>query len=188
MDLKIRRAYTFVEDKYEEAGRSAEIPMRKVGVAVVVNNPYTTKYIEDLSELITASAPLGEKMGTMILDAMGDFAIQSYGKGGVVGLNGEQEHGNALLSTDFANPIRDAIGGSDAWISSMTKVSAPDAMIDIPMNHKSDIYVRSHYDGMSLNLPGTPQPDEIALIFCVASRGRINARVGGLTHEEVVAR
>jgi hypothetical protein len=31
-------------------------------------------------------------------------------------------------------------------------------------------------------------PDEIALIFCIANRGRINARVGGLTHDEVVAR
>jgi hypothetical protein len=31
-------------------------------------------------------------------------------------------------------------------------------------------------------------PDEIALIFCIANRGRLNARVGGLTHEEAVAR
>ncbi len=37
---------------------------------------------------------------------------------------------------------------------------------------------------MSLMLPGAPLPDEIALIFCVASRGRLNARVGGLSYAE----
>jgi hypothetical protein len=56
------------------------------------------------------------------------------------------------------------------------------------MNHKDDVYVRSHYDGMTVALSDTPMPDEIALIFCIANRGRINARVGGLTHDEVVAR
>ena len=105
-----------------------------------------------------------------------------------VGLAGEQEHANALLTTAFANPFRDALGGADAWISSMTKVAAPGTLIDVPMNHKDDVYVRSHYDGMSLQLPGIPMPDEVALIFCLATRGRPNARVGGMTHEEVLKR
>ena len=43
------------------------------------------------------------------LSAMGGYDVQSYGKGGVVGLNGEQEHANALLTTAFANPIRDLL-------------------------------------------------------------------------------
>lgn len=56
------------------------------------------------------------------------------------------------------------------------------------MNHKDDVYVRSHYDGMTIALQDTPMPDEIAIIFCMASHGRLNARVGGLTHDEVVRR
>ena len=32
---------------------------------------------------------------------------------------------------------------------------------------------------MTVQLPDSPQPDEIAVIFCVANRGRIGARVGG---------
>ena len=47
------------------------------------------------------------------------------------------------------------------------------------------LYVRSHYDGMSLVLPDAPLSDEIAIIFCLANRGRLDARVGGVTHEEV---
>jgi Amino acid synthesis len=56
------------------------------------------------------------------------------------------------------------------------------------MNHKDDIYVRSHYDGISLVLPDAPMPDEVAVILCIASNGRLNVRVGGLTHDEVMAR
>ncbi len=56
------------------------------------------------------------------------------------------------------------------------------------MNHKYDIWVRSHYDGMSVVLPDAPMRDEIAVIFCLASGGRLNARVGRLTHEEVDTR
>ena len=56
------------------------------------------------------------------------------------------------------------------------------------MNHKDDVYVRSHYDGMSVVIADAPVPDEIALVVCLANRGRLNARVGGLTHHEVLAR
>jgi len=41
---------------------------------------------------------------------------------------------------------------------------------------------------MSLVLPDAPMTDEVAVIFCLANRGRLNARVGGLTHEEAAAR
>ena len=188
MKLKIRREFTITDDMLEDFGQPAEPRLRKAAIVTVVENPYAGKYAADLSEMIAASVPLGEAMAARIAGAIGDAEVQSYGKGGIVGTSGEQEHANALLTTAFANPFRDAIGGGNAWISSMTKVAGPGTLIDIPMNHKHDVYVRSHYDGMSLVLPGAPLPDEVAIIFCVASRGRINARVGGMTHEEAMAK
>lgn len=187
--LRIRRTFTIIEDKLEEAGQLAPTPVRKVAVVTVLNNPHARAgFVKDLSPMTEFSKDLGTRMGKMALHALGDFTVQGYGKGGLVGLDGEQEHANALLTTVFANPIREAIGGGEAWISSMQKVVAPGTSIDIPMNHKDDVYVRSHYDGMTITLQGTPMPDEIAIIFCLASHGRINARVGGLTHEEVQKR
>jgi hypothetical protein len=188
MQLQVRRTSLILQEKHEEAGRIADTPLRKLAVIAVVKNPMLGGYAADLSPLIEASAALGRDMGAMAAKAFAGEAVQSYGKGAIVGVAGEQEHANALLTTAFANPVRDALGGGNAWISSMTKVAAPGTLIDIPMNHKDDIYVRSHYDGMSLVLPDAPLPDEIAIIFCVANRGRLNARVGGLTHEEVAAR
>lgn len=177
-----------VEERREEAGRVAEAPLRRVAAIAVVENPYAGRYVDDLKPMIEASAAVGLELGQIGLRAFGNFEVQSYGKGGIVGLDGEQEHANALLTTTFANPIRDAIGGGDAWISSFTKKAAPGTPIDVPMNHKEDVYVRSHYDGMSVMVPDAPMPDEIVLIVCLANRGRLNARVGGLTHQEAIAR
>jgi hypothetical protein len=188
MQIRTRREVTIIEDVLEDFGQPADPRLRKVALVTVVENPLAGKFVSDLKDMIAASIPLGKAMAARIANAIGDAEVQSYGKGGLVGTAGEQEHANALLTTAFANPFRTAIGGGEAWISSMTKVAAPGALIDIPMNHRHDVYVRSHYDGMSLVLPGTPMPDEIALIFCVATRGRINARVGGMTHDEAMAR
>lgn len=187
MDLTIRRTFTFVQDKHMEAGQVADVVLRKVALAYVLENPFVSRYVEDLSPLITASEGLGRMMAADAVAAMGGLSVESYGKGGIVGLAGEQEHANALLTTTFANPIRDAIGGAKAWISSMTKVAAPGTPIDVPMNCKDDVYVRSHYDGMTVTIPDGPMADEVAIIFCMASRGRLNARVGGMTFAETQA-
>jgi hypothetical protein len=188
MNIKIRRTLVVIEERREEAGRAADLPLRRVAAVAVVENPYARRYIEDLAPMIEGSVGLGQELGGLALSAFGNHDVQSYGKGGIVGLDGEQEHANALLTTAFANPIRDLLGGGDAWISSFTKKAAPGTSIDIPMNHRDDIYVRSHYDGMSVVLPDAPMPDEVAIIFCLANRGRLNARVGGLTHDDVLAR
>ena len=188
MLIKIRRTFAMVEERRGEADRASNLPLRKVAAVAVVENPYAGRYVEDLKPMIDGSVALGRELGALALSAMGDHEVQSYGKGGVVGVDGEQEHANALLTTTFANPIRDLLGGGDAWISSFTKKGGPGTSIDIPMNHKDDVYVRSHYDGMTLVLPDAPMPDEVAVIFCLANRGRLNARVGGLTHEEVATR
>lgn len=188
MKLRTRRSFVIVEERFEEAGRLADQRLRRVAAVAVMENPYAGRYVEDLRPMIDASVELGESMAKLALVGFGQHEVQSYGKGRIVGLAGEQEHANALLTTAFANPIRAAIGGGDLWISSFTKKGGPGTLIDIPMNHKDEIYVRSHYDGMSVMLPDAPMPDEIAVIFCRGNRGRLNARVGRLTHEEVAAK
>lgn len=188
IELRIRRQFTLVQDKFEEFSRATDVPLRKVAVVAVVENMMVDRYVDDLRPMIEASVRLGEAMAEQAVAAMDGLPVQSYGKGGVAGIAGEQEHANALLTTAFAAPFRTAIGGAKAWISSMTKVAAPGAIIDVPMNHIDEVYVRSHYDGMTIHLPDAPLPDEVAVIFCLANRGRLNARIGGLTHEELAAR
>jgi len=106
MQIRIRRTFTVIEERREEAGRVSNLPLRRVAAVAVVENPYAGRYIEDLKPMIDASATLGKELGSLALSAFGDHEVQSYGKGGIVGVDGEQEHANALLTTAFANPIR----------------------------------------------------------------------------------
>ena len=185
MELTIRRYYTFIEHNLIEAGRPHGEPLRKVAAVAIVENPYAGRYVDDLEPLIAASACLGKELARLAVEALAPYKAQSYGKAGIVGLDGEQEHANALLTTVFATPLRSAVGGGKAWVPSYTKRSSPGATVDVPLACKDALYVRSHYDGITVTLPDAPLASEIAVIVGVANRGRLNARVGGLRFEDV---
>ena len=185
--IKIRKFVTVVEEALSEAGIAADPPLRKVAVAAIFNNPYAGRYSEDLSELIAFNAPLGRTLAEQLVKAMGQ-PIVSLGKGALIGINGEAIHGNACLLAEFANPIREAIGGGLAWIQSTTKRSAHGGTIDIPLAHKDALYVRANYDTITVHVPDGPQPDELVVIIAAASRNYLNARLGGLQESEISAR
>jgi hypothetical protein len=182
MDLNVDRWLTFTEERDDPEGGA---PLRKVAVVAVLANPCAGRYVADLAPLIRASPALGECMAKKAFDAMRPYEARGYGKGGVVGSNGEQEHANALLTTAFAEPLRTRIGGGKAWIPSMTKRAAPGATIDVPVAHKDALYVRSFYDGVTVTLHDAPGPDEVAVIVVLTNRGRLRARVGGLRPEDI---
>jgi hypothetical protein len=184
--MKIRKLFTQIEEIRSEAGVEADVPLRKVAVVAVVPNPFAGKPFQaDLSSLTEASFELGKQIAGAAAAAMAPYEAVSYGKGGVVGLAGEQEHVVAMLTTVYGNVMREAIGGGIAWISSFTKRAAPGTTIEVPLAHKDALYVRSHYDGMSVTLQDAPLPNEIAIICVYSNRGRLNARVGGLSAEEI---
>lgn len=185
--ITIRKFVTVIEEIHSEMGRPADKPLRKVAIAAIFNNPYAGRYSEDLSELIDFNPPLGKLLAERLLHVMGE-PIESLGKGALIGMHGDAIHGNACLLGEFANPIRDAIGGGLAWIQSNTKRSAPGGMIDIPLAHKDALYVRGNYDTITVHLPDAPHPDELAVIIAAANRGYLNPRLGGLLAGEIRVR
>lgn len=187
MNYRIRAWLTFTEEVLaNETGRAADgAPLRKFAVACVLENPYAGRFSEDLSLLVNPSAELGRQFGERLTALSQNQGIQSYGKACVVGVEGEYEHGNALLTTAFADPIRQAVGGGKAWIASSGKRGGPGTSIDIPLAHKDALYVRSHYDTMSVTLHDAPAPREIAVLFAAATRGRLHARLGGLNAADI---
>lgn len=183
--MQIKRTLAFVDDVAIEAGQPVTPPLRKVAVVAIFDNPFAGKFEKDLSQLTKASEEIGRYISKMATALLAPHKPESYGKGAVIGINGEQEHGVAMLTTVFGNVMSDAAGGGKAWISSLTKRAAPGASIDIPFAHKDALYVRSHYDGITITLPDAPLPDEIALICAFANRGRPNHRVGGPRASEI---
>lgn len=183
--LEIRKLFSQVDETYAAASHSDEGgPLRKVVVAAVVANPYANQgYVADLQAIIDSSAELGTLLGQKAV-ALLDAPVESYGKAGIAGLNGEQEHVNAALTSVYGNAFRDAIGGGKAWITSVTKVGSAGDSIDVPTAYKDDVWVRSHYDATEVRIPDAPRPDELVIISAVTNRGRINARVGGMSIAE----
>lgn len=184
--MQIRRILTATEELFSEAGRAADAPLRRVAVTAVCGNPCAGRYVEDLRVLIDGSAGVGRRIAEIAAALMKPHGIQSYGKGAVVGLNGEAEHAEAVLTTVFGDAMREPAGGGKAWICHMAKRAAPGCSIDIPFAHKDALTIRSHYDAMTVNLPDAPMPDEIAIICCYANRGRLNHRIGGHSVDKMI--
>ncbi|MCU1570455.1 MAG: peptide synthetase [Naasia sp.] len=184
---RVRAFHSFVSETLHEVGPAPAQPLVKAAVAVVLENPFAARWVEDLSPLTAPSASIGSELGRRAVALLGGRPVESYGKGGLAGLNGEQEHVVACITTVFGDALRDAVGGGKAWISSASKVTGPGAQIDIPLAYKDEVYVRSHYDAITITLPDAPRPDELVIIVAVASGGRPNPRVGGMTVADVAA-
>ena len=173
------RCWQSVVQEIEHEGGKPGSPLVKAAVAVVFRNPFAGKYVDDLASLTKPSAVLGRAMGKRAVALLGGRPVHSYGKGGIAGLNGEQEHVVACVTTVFGDAFRDAVGGGKAWISSASKTASAGASIDIPLAHKDELYIRSHYDAISISVPDGPRPDELLICVGVASGGRVHERVGG---------
>ena len=186
--LHIRKWYSLREETLAlETGPLADgNPLIKLVIAASIHNPHASNFTESLESLIAPSRHLGIEFGRRLKEMLGGSVVESYGKAAIIGMNGEYEHGNALLTTAFADPVREAVGGGKAWIPSTGKRAAPGVTIDIPLAHKDALYVRSHYDTLSVSFTDSPGPDEVLVAFAIASRGRLHARLGGLKATEAV--
>lgn len=187
MQLEVRKVLTFVEEIHREGGQAADPPLRKVAAAAVFRNPFAgLPPRDDLSELVEASAGIGAMLGKVAAEALGAEA-ESYGKAAVVALDGELEHAAAVKTAVMGDEFRAGIGGGTAWLPSTSKRCGPGETVDIPLCCKEDVWVRSHYDSITVTLHDAPLPAELVVLVAVASGGRIGARLGGRTRGEALA-
>lgn len=68
------------------------------------------------------------------------------------------------------------------------KAGGPGTEIDIPLAHKDALYVRSHYDTVSVSFGDAPLANEVVVAMAVATRGRLHPRLGGLTADQAVGK
>ena len=77
----------------------------------------------------------------------------------------------------FGNIFRDAVGGT-SYLSFTNTRGGPGAAIQIPMMHKHDAGLRSHYLTLEMVIPDAPAPDEIVVAIAAAEGGRPHHRIG----------
>jgi hypothetical protein len=191
-DKKLAAAYDVrcwhgIVQEIEHEGGVRGSPLIKAAAAVVFRNPFAGRHVADLSALTKPSDALGRALTGRAVALLGGRPVHSYGKGGIAGTNGEQEHVVACVTTVFGDAMREMVGGGKAWISSVTKTASAGTVLDIPLAHKDELYIRSHYDAISLSVPDGPRPDEILVCVAVATGGRVHERVGGKSLKDFVS-
>lgn len=184
MSLEVRKYVTFTEEVLREAGRPIERRNRRAVVAAVVTNPYAGTYSEGLDLLVDGGEELSAVLIELAKDVLGT-EVEAYGKGGIVGTNGELEHASAVLHPKFGPPLRGAVDGVSI-LPSTKKRGGPGTRIDIPVHHKKAMLVRSHFDAVEFNVPDAPLPDELVIAIAVSTGGRPFERSGGLTEADAV--
>ncbi len=177
--LGVRKVASFVEDTYIE-GKPGD-PVRLAGVAAVVPNPWAGQaFVEDLRPEILSVAPrLADLLVPTLLELCGGGdAVQAYGKAAIVGTNGEVEHASAFIHTlRFGNRFRHAVGGS-TYLSFTNIRAAAGTTVSIPMMHKLDEGMRSHYLTLNFSVQDAPGPDEILVAIGASTGGRLHPRIG----------
>lgn len=184
----IRSYHSVVAEIHEIGGRRLDTALVKAAVGAVIKDPFAGKpFQEDLSSLTKYSDLLGLELGRRAVALLSGKAVEGYGKGGIAGADSQQEHVVACITTVFGDAFREAVGGGKAWISSASKVGAPGVQLDIPLAYKDEVYVRSHYDAITLTIPDGPRADEFVICVAVSSGPRPFHRVGGMTAAEAQA-
>lgn len=181
MSAKIRKIVRYSEDTLIEGGREAPRALRLFGVAAVLTNPWSGQgFVEDLKPLIHAVAPgLGALLTAEVLAWAGSGeAVEGYGKAAIVGAGGEVEHASALIHTlRFGNHFRKAVGAK-SYLSFTNVRGGPNTPIMIPLMHKADEGMRSHYLTVHFAIPDAPGHDEIVVALGASIGGRPHHRIG----------
>jgi hypothetical protein len=181
MSLSLRKVVTYSENVLIEGGRQVEGICKLFAAAAVLTNPWSGRlFVEDLKPEIHAIAPvLGELLTSEILSMAGSGdAIEGYGKAAVVGTSGEIEHASALIHTlRFGNHFRSAVGAK-SYLSFTNTRGGPNCPVVIPLMHKLDEGMRSHYLTIQFSMTDAPAADEIVVALGASIGGRPHHRIG----------
>ena len=181
MSIDIRKIVQYQETSLIEGGKKADKPLALFAAAAVVTNPWAGRgFVEDLSPEIRAAGPiLGEKLTASIIAMTGSGqAIEAYGKAAVVGTSGEVEHASALIHTlHFGNIYRNAVQAKSYLSFTNTRGPANSAIM-VPLMHKNDAGMRSHYLTIQFSISDAPADNEIVVVLGASIGGRPHHRIG----------
>lgn len=187
MTYEIRKTVVTVETIHHDGGPRADKPLRIVVAAAVVANPFAGKYVEDLMPFMNDLKPLSIQLTNLGLEALGAKPedIQVFGKGAIVGVDGELEHA-AMWHAPGGGGMKDILA-TPGWVAGGKMVGALGARLQIPMVYIRSQWVRSHYNTVEIGIYDAPRPKELVFALAMGTGPRVHARLGGLTTEQAEA-
>jgi hypothetical protein len=172
-----RKIWLLRETVLTEAGKAAPRPVTRAVVALVIANPLVNVQEGSLNTLIDLAPQLADMYFPQAV-ALLPGPVVAYGKAAIVGLDGDLEHGAALLHPKLGKAMRAAIGGGEAIIPSTCKVASAGSRIDVPLGNKDNVWSFNELDTLTVGIEDAPRPGEILLVLAVSDGGRPDPRIG----------
>lgn len=184
--VRIRKVATFTEETRIEGFKEAEVPLVLASAMAVIENPFAGRYEEDLFPLVEEySQGLGALLTERAVECLpgGAESVEVFGKGGMVGTDGEIEHSVAIIHTlHFGTPVRDLLGATNLLVGCDKRASAG-STLDIPLTHVREDKARGHYMSHEVRMADAPGPREILLALTVGNGSRVHPRSGSFGQE-----
>jgi hypothetical protein len=182
--IHIRKRQLSIETIFHEGGPAAPVPLRMAAALAVVRNPYAGRFEPDLLPFMAELRALGRELAEELITVIDKDRVEAYGKVAIVGVNGELEHGAAWHEAG-GWAMRAVLGEPKAIVPAAKAVANAGYRLMVPLHHIHAAYVRSHFNSMEVGIQDGPRPDEIVYGLVVADGGRIHARLGGLTVDQI---
>ncbi len=183
--MEIRETHVFLREVVQHAGRKVNPPALCALACAVLVNPKAGRPTEaNLDDYIAASEKVGEILSRKALDAMGGRTPTAFGKGVMVGADGDLEQGAAMIHCRIGLAVRTAIKAGLAMIPGNAKLGSPGATLDVVLGGIDNGWDYDAMDTMEIRVPGAPRADEILLAVAFAT-GRPNARITGASENVV---
>lgn len=183
--VKIRKKLLNIENIYHEGGPVRDEPIKMGSIAVVLQNPYAGRYVEDLQPFVDDATKMANEIIPELIAALGGADnIQAYGKGAIVGLNGELEHG-AIWHIAGGWPMRSYLPKAKSIVPAAKVVATAGTRLPIPLHHIEACYVRSHFSTLDVGVIDGPRPDELLYALVMSTGTRVHERLGGLRADQI---
>lgn len=187
MEHRIRKSVLNTETIHHDGGVPVAQPLRIAVAAVVMENPFAGQFATDLMPFMNSLRPLAVQMTQQLLVALAvsKEQIQVFGKGSMVGTDGELEHA-AMWHAPGGAGLKEVLGAK-GFVSAGKMVATLGSRLQIPLIYVNSPWVRSHYNITELCIHDAPKPRELVFALAVGTGPRVHARLQGVTREQADA-
>lgn len=186
--FELRKTQVTVEEIHHDGGPRLDQPLLRGSVAAVFDNPFAGSFASEaeFAAAMDALKPLGLEMSRKLIQALGgdQRRIEAYGKGSIVGADGELEQG-ALWHVPGGYAMRELLGDAKAIVPSSKKVGGIGTSLDVPLHHINAAYVRGHFSAIEVRVQDAPKANEIVFCLAMTTGGRPHDRMGGLKAADI---
>lgn len=184
----LRKIVTVVEDVHTDGGRAPAEQTKRVAAAAVFANPWCRSgFVDDLQDAVAERVPVIARALIMrVLDHIGGpDRLAAFGKGAIVGLDGELEHGAAIVHTPYFGDLYRNLAGAESIIAFADNRGGAGSTLVVPMWHKTAATTRSYYQTIEVRISDAPASDELVMIAAGSSGPRPHPRIGDRTTDSV---